>query len=154
MIRKYLFRVAAVGALAALLAGAASADHHEAGEAPKPFLVKMHADWNSTCKMLTPTWETLETRHAADTSIVILDMTTKELAAQSEQRAKELGIHEFYEANVKRIGTIGILMPDGSPVEIFKGRLDHRDYTAAVEKAKAQIASPGSEEAESEQEKK
>lgn len=142
MIRKYFLQMATTAALALFVAVGASADHHEASEVPKPFLVKVHADWCSSCKMLGPTWKKLEERHADDTNIVILDVTDKEAAAQSAQRAKELGIEEFYEANVARTGTVGILMPDGSPVGLFKGRLDHRDYTEAVEKAKAQIASP------------
>ena len=67
----------------------------------------------------------------------------------AKETAAAHGISEFFEANLGLPGTIGILMPDGSPVEVFKGRLDKRDYDAAIEKARRWIADPESWKAES-----
>ncbi len=140
MIRKQLFYWTLACSLAALVAVTATAEG-EAPEAPaKPYLVKVHADWCTSCAMLALTWEKLVERHADDANIVVLDVTDQERKEEAAARAKELGIEEFYEANVARTGTVGILMPDGSPVELFKGRLDHRDYTAAIEVAKEKLA--------------
>ena len=140
MIKKQLFYWTLAWSLMALAAVSATAEDEAPVASAKPYLVKVHADWCTSCAMLSLTWEKLVERHADDANIVILDVTDKEHTEKAAARAEELGIQEFYEANVGRTGTVGVLMPDGSPVEVFKGRLDHRDYTAAIESAKEKLA--------------
>jgi hypothetical protein len=89
-------------------------------------------------------WARLVADHEDSAKIVVLDVTDEPSGKASVALAKEAGIVPFFQVNVGCPGTIGVLMPDGSPVEIFKGRLDKRDYDAALAKARQWIDDPAS----------
>jgi len=153
-VRRAHFTKAAAGLIGTLLLGlsmaaqageAGSTDSNAAPTGDQPILVRVFSENGcGPCKATHSVWARLVTDHEDSAKIVVLDVTDEPRGKASVALAKEVGIIPFFQVNVGRPGTIGVLMPDGSPVEIFKGRLDKRDYDAALAKAKQWIDDPAS----------
>jgi thiol-disulfide isomerase/thioredoxin len=110
-------------------------DAAELSEA-KPFVVKIHADWCGTCRMLEPTWLKIQSELGDRAHLVKFDVSDRAAAEQSQAEAERLGLSEFYRKYRASTGTIGVL--DGrtfEPVAILRGERDLSKYREAVEKA-------------------
>jgi thiol:disulfide interchange protein len=128
--RSALLGLAAVFALL-LVAGAA-----QAGEAGKPMVVKIHADWCGTCTRLNSTFEDLQVKVGDDAVLIVLDVTDRSAVEKSRARAEELGIVAFFDEYKSKTGTVGVLDAEGNEVVVLKGETDADKYVAAVAKAK------------------
>ena len=94
---------------------------------PNALVVKIHADWCSTCKVLEPTWTELESDPRA--RFVILDVTDDATKSQARATAEDLGIASFFDAYQGKTGTIAILASDsGEVVAVHKGERDAGVY--------------------------
>ena len=136
-------------AIVAIFSWSATAEDSALPADAKPIIARVEADNCGSCKGTHSLWKRLVAAYQDSTEIVVLDVSDEARGTASAETAKALGIQDFLQANLARPGTIGILMPDGSQVEIFKGRLDKRDYDAAIEKARRWIADPEIWKAES-----
>ena len=125
MPRRLSFFLALSIALAAPLATSA-------GEAERPFLVKVHADWCGTCTALEPTWAALESAHGAKLQMVVLDVTDRERLAASRAEAERLGLLPFFEGHRGKTGLIALLDAKGEPIELFHGVRDPEAYEPAL----------------------
>jgi len=128
---------ASLAVLGLLLAGSPAL----AEEAPKPMVVKIHADWCGTCRHMNPTFEALEKELGDEARIVVLDVTDRETTARARVEAERLGIGVFFDRYKGQTGTVGVLDAGGSPVEVLKGETRTERYVAAVAKAKGRPAS-------------
>ena len=103
----------------------------------KPYVVKIHADWCGTCRMLEPTWLKIESELGDRAHLVQLDVSDRAAAKRSLAEAERLGLGEFFLEYRGSTGTIGVI--DGNtfkPVAIMRGESDFSKYQEAVEKAR------------------
>jgi thiol-disulfide isomerase/thioredoxin len=128
-----------VFACAALLVGASAvgeaAAEAAASENARPFVVKIHADWCGTCRLLEPTWAELGDRYGEQVQFVLLDVTTASSLETSRAEAERLGLQSFFDRYKSKTGSIGVLDASGEPVEILKGVRDVQDYDAPIQQA-------------------
>jgi thiol-disulfide isomerase/thioredoxin len=122
-----------LAALSAFLLAAAAV---QAGEAGKPMIVKIHADWCGTCTRLNSTFEDLQVKVGDDAVIVVLDVTDRSAVEKSRARAEELGIVAFFDQYKSKTGTVGVLDAEGNEIVVLKGETDADKYVAAVAKAR------------------
>jgi thiol-disulfide isomerase/thioredoxin len=112
-----------------------------ANEAPesdeaKPYVVKIHADWCGTCKMLEPTWTRIRSELGDEAHVVNLDVSDRAALQRSQAEAERLGISEFFREYRGSTGTIAVL--DGKnhrPIAILRGETDFSKYQEAVAEA-------------------
>jgi len=129
-----------LGLVAFALAGSprpadASGAAEAAAAAGQPYVVKVHADWCGTCRMLEPTWKRIENELADDARIVVLDVTDRAAVAASRKQAERLGLTRFFDRYKSQTGTIGVLDGDREPVKVMKGTLEFAEYERAVAEA-------------------
>lgn len=124
-------RLVVAAALACLAAPAV-----QAGDAGKPMIVKIHADWCGTCARLEPTFQELQTKVGSEAEIVVLDVTDRSAVEHSRARAEELGIVAFFDQYKARTGTVGVLDASGHTVAVLKGETDTSKYLEALKKAR------------------
>jgi thiol-disulfide isomerase/thioredoxin len=122
-----------LAALAALALAGASA---QAGDAGKPKIVKIHADWCGTCTRLNTTFEALQQEIGSEADIVVLDVTDRDAVEASRAKAEELGLTAFFDSYKGKTGTVGVFDAEGNEVTVLKGEFDTEVYVAALKKAK------------------
>lgn len=113
-----------------------------AKDVSKPFVVKIHADWCGTCRMLEPTLAALDEKMGASARVVVLDVTNRKTYAAATIEAKRLGIESFFEQYKSKTGIVGVL--DGSTREtlaILSGELDVAVYERALTQARSRTES-------------
>ncbi len=123
--------------LSAVSAQAADTAVSAAKDVSKPFVVKIHADWCGTCRMLEPTLTALDEKMGPSARVVVLDVTDRGTYAAAAAEAKRLGIESFFDRYKSRTGIVGVL--DGSTREIIavlSGELDITVYERALTQAR------------------
>ena len=133
-LRAILFSVVILGA-----ASTQGADTSVSAEkdTSRPFVVKVHADWCGTCRMLEPTLSALSEKMGPSARVVVLDVTDRETYAAAVVEAKRLGIDSFFDEYKSRTGTVGVL--DGSTretVAVLSGELDVSVYERVLAEAR------------------
>lgn len=130
---------ALAAALLALPHGATRAeDAAPADPANRPVLVKIHADWCGTCRILAPTWEALQSRVGDSVRFVVLDVTDRNTMLAAERQAERLGIRPLFDRYKGQTGTIAVL--DGTSlevVEVLKGETRIERYEEAIRRARS-----------------
>ncbi len=121
-----------LAALATLVLAGAPA---QAGDAGKPKIVKIHADWCGTCTRLNTTFEALQEQLGSEADIVVLDVTDRDAVEASRAKAEELGIVAFFDEYKGRTGTVGVFDASGSTIVVMKGEMDAQKYVEALKKA-------------------
>lgn len=132
--RALIFSVALLSAASAPGADTAIS---AAQDVSKPFVVKIHADWCGTCRMLEPTLTALDEKIGPSARIVVLDVTDRETYAAAAAEAKRLGIESFFDQYKSRTGIVGVL--DGSTretIEVLSGELDVTVYERVLTQAR------------------
>ena len=121
--------------LLALLASTALASAAEPCTT-KPYLIRIHADWCSTCKRLAPIWERIRSSLDEKATIVSFDVTDRAAYEQSRDEAERLGIGDFFARYRNRTGAVAVLdCKTLEPVEVLIGEPDIAKYTEAIARA-------------------
>jgi thiol-disulfide isomerase/thioredoxin len=108
----------------------------EAACSEKPLLVKVHASWCTSCKVLAATWSRVEADLGGRATIVVFDVSDRTAYEQSQAEARRLGIDEFFREFRKQTGTIVVLdCETREPVVVLRGERDYAKYVEAVDKA-------------------
>ena len=108
----------------------------EAACSEKPLVVKVHASWCASCKVLAATWSRVETELGERATIVVFDVSDRVAYEQSRAEAQRLGIDEFFQEFRKQTGTVAVLdCETREPVVVLKGERDYAKYVEAVDKA-------------------
>src|SRR5688572_2399566 len=94
----------ALAVLAMLVAGAVAAAYAmnpapsvpgisatEASNPTKPYVVKLHAQWCSTCMLTKGVWAEVNEAYAGKVNLVVLDFTNEAKTAASRAEASRLG---------------------------------------------------------------
>lgn len=113
-----------------------------AKDGSKPFVVKIHADWCGTCRMLEPTLTALDKKMGTSARVVVLDVTDRKTYAAATAEAQRLGIESFFDQYKSRTGIVGVL--DGSTREtiaVLSGELDVAVYERLLTQARARTES-------------
>lgn len=103
----------AVVALVAPFAVTTDAQNKRAGRGTKPTVVLLHADWCGACKKLAPTMVELKQQYGDRLNFVDLDVTNEETTAQASEKAGQLGIGKFFEANKKKSSLVAVVGKGG-----------------------------------------
>ena len=130
---RYLRSLILVALLGLAGTWAASSLADEALAHSKPLVVKVHADWCSTCRLLEPTWARIRKELGERARVVDLDVSNRAAVERSRAQANRLGIEAFFQKYSRRTGTIAVL--DGRTLElvsVFRGERDFSKYEEAV----------------------
>jgi thiol-disulfide isomerase/thioredoxin len=125
-----------VSPLSSLLATSAAADDAEDTCQATPIVVKIHADWCGTCKVLDSIWTQLESDMGDQVQVVKLDVSDRVAFQESQATAKELGLEDFFQEYRSKTGTIAVLDCNSrEPVAVMNGELDLGKYREAIAEA-------------------
>lgn len=79
---------------------------------PQLYVVKIHADWCGTCKILEPKIAAVQQKlYQAPVRFITLDVTDEARTEKSQALATELGINEIFfqgNKNIEKTGTVAI----------------------------------------------
>ena len=102
----------------------------------KVLLIEIFASWCPGCKNIQPTLDQL-TKENTDFELVQLDVSTPSKAKTSAQKADELKILNFFNANKSKTATIGVFIPTTLEiVSVFQNNSVLEDYIQAINEAK------------------
>ena len=102
----------------------------------KILLVEIFASWCPGCKNIQPTLDEL-VKGVSDIDLVQLDVSTPSRAQASAEKAKELNIIDFYNANKSKTSTVVVIVRrSGEIISSFENNNKLEDYKAAIEEAK------------------
>jgi thiol-disulfide isomerase/thioredoxin len=105
----------------------------------KPVVVDIYASWCPACKNIAPTLSQLKKDYAGKAHFVVLDVSNKAKASQSEAKARELGLGQFFAANKSQTGMVAVIDPaTGNILAQHRNNPNLSDYTSAIDAAIAQ----------------
>jgi thiol-disulfide isomerase/thioredoxin len=104
----------------------------------KPVVVDIYASWCPACQNVAPTLSQLKQEYGSKVNFVVLDVSDRGKASQSEARAKQLGLGAFFAANKSQTGLIAILDPaTGKVLAQHRNNATKSDYTSVINAALA-----------------
>jgi thiol-disulfide isomerase/thioredoxin len=104
----------------------------------KPVVVDIYASWCPACKNIAPTLSQLERQYAGKVHFVVLDVSNRSTTAQSEAKAKELGLSQFFAAHKTQTGSLTIIDPaTGKILAQHRNNPNKSDYTKVLDSALA-----------------
>lgn len=89
----------------------------------KPMVLVVYADWCPLCQRLKPALALINERYTGKINFVLLDVTSETTTAQSRQRARSLGLEEFFDKNYDATSLVVIRNSGGH--EVFRARHDY-----------------------------
>lgn len=99
----------------------------------KPVVVDIYASWCAACKNIAPTLSQLKQQYGDRVHFVVLDVSDKSASQQSESKAGQLGLGEFFAANKSKTGTVTIIDPaTGNILAQHKNNPDLSAYTSVL----------------------
>lgn len=105
----------------------------------KPVVVDIYATWCPACKNIAPTLSQLKQQYNGKAHFVIFDVSDKTKAAQSEARAKQLGLADFFAKNKSQTGSVTIVNPKtGDILTQYRNNNKLNDYTSVLNTAISQ----------------
>jgi thiol-disulfide isomerase/thioredoxin len=104
----------------------------------KPVVVDIYASWCPACRNVAPTLSQLRQQYEDSVHFVVLDVTDRTTTNQAENRARELGLGQFFEANRSQTGMIAIIDPvTGNILAQYRNNANVADYTSVLDAALA-----------------
>ncbi|MBW4623690.1 MAG: redoxin domain-containing protein [Cyanosarcina radialis HA8281-LM2] len=105
----------------------------------KPVVVDIYASWCPACKNIAPTLSQLKKDYAGKAHFVVLDVSDKAKTSQSEAKARELGLSQFFAANKSQTGMVAVIDPaTGNILAQHRNNPNLADYTSVIDAAIAQ----------------
>jgi thiol-disulfide isomerase/thioredoxin len=102
----------------------------------KPVLVDVFATWCAGCKNIAPTLSQLKQEYSGKVNFVVLDVSDKAKAKETEVMAEKLGLSKFLEANKSKTSTVAIVDPaTGNILTMFKNNPNKADYSKILDTA-------------------
>lgn len=104
----------------------------------KPVVVDIYASWCPACRNVAPTLSQLRQQYEGSVHFVVLDVTDRGTTSQSGNRARELGLGQFFEANRSQTGMITIIDPaTGNILAQYRNNANVANYTSVLDAALA-----------------
>jgi thiol-disulfide isomerase/thioredoxin len=103
---------------------------------PKPYVVKLHAQWCPYCMFTKDEWAQIERTYGSRVNMVVLDFTTEAATARSRAEAERLNLGRFFDEYAGATG--GVVVLDGRTLEVEAevfGNRPFEDYRAAIDAA-------------------
>jgi thiol-disulfide isomerase/thioredoxin len=108
--------------------------------AGRPFVVKLHAKWCSSCMLTKGVWGEVQAAYAGKVNLLVFDLTDEATTATSRAEAKRLGLESFFDANNGSTGYVAVIDPKTKSVVSEISSRDLADYRAAIDPAIAAAA--------------
>ena len=105
----------------------------------KPVVVDIYASWCSACKNIEPTMSQLKQKYQGQAHFIVFDVSDKAKVSQSEARARQLGLGDFFDQNKSQTGSITIVNPeDGEILSQDRNNSNLSDSTSVLDNAISQ----------------
>lgn len=102
----------------------------------KPVVVDIYASWCSACKNIAPTLSQLKQEYGGKVHFVVLDVSDRAKATQAANRARELGLGQFFAANKSQTGMVAIIDPaTGNVLTQHRNNANKSAYTSVLNAA-------------------
>jgi thiol-disulfide isomerase/thioredoxin len=108
--------------------------------AGRPYVVKLHAKWCSSCMLTKGVWGEVQAAYAGKVNLLVFDLTNEATTAASRAEAKRLGLEAFFDANHGSTGYVAVIDPKTKAVVSEISSRDLADYRAAIDPAIAAAA--------------
>jgi thiol-disulfide isomerase/thioredoxin len=105
---------------------------------PKPYVVKLHAQWCPYCMFTKDEWTQIEQRYGSRVHLLVLDFTSEAATARSRAEAERLNLGQFFDEYAGATG--GVVVLDGRTLEVTAeifGNRPFEDYRSAIDAALA-----------------
>jgi thiol-disulfide isomerase/thioredoxin len=107
---------------------------------PKLIVARIHAQWCSSCRALTPVMASLQQQYGNNVQFVTFDVTDRSTLQASEARARQLKISNFLQTNKSRPSLVGLINPSNQQtMRQFTYNSNRQDYVNAINGAIAQL---------------
>jgi thiol-disulfide isomerase/thioredoxin len=103
---------------------------------PKPFVIKVHAQWCPVCMMTRSVWNQVQSAYTGRVNLVVFDVTSDSRTETSRLEARRLGLETFFDEYSYSTGTVYVL--DGrtkAPLTTIHGSRNFADYSTAIDSA-------------------
>lgn len=100
----------------------------------KPLVAVIYADWCPLCQKLKPTLVLINDKYQGKIRFVLFDVTSEETMEKSRQRARSLGLEQFFDKNRETPPLVVIQDPAGR--ELFRAYHDYdfQHYAAVLDR--------------------
>jgi thiol-disulfide isomerase/thioredoxin len=106
----------------------------------KPVVVNIHASWCPACKRVEPTLSRLRQQYSGKANFVQFDVSDRNSSQSAMNRANQLGLGKFFQANQAQTSLVAIVHPKtGAVIQEFRGNSNLNDYQTALNRAIAQM---------------
>lgn len=105
----------------------------------KPVVIDIYASWCPACKNIAPTLSQLKQQYQGKAHFIVFDVSDQTKARQSEARAKELGLGDFFAQNKSQTGSVTIVNPaNGNILTQHRNNNNLSAYTSVLNSALSQ----------------
>ncbi len=105
-------------------------------DSPRPYVVKVHAQWCPVCMMTKDMWDQVQQAYAGKVNLVVFDVTGTTTEQASRAEAQRLGLGDFFDENSGSTGTVYVLNGrTKAVVTSIHGSRNFGDYSSAIDGA-------------------
>jgi thiol-disulfide isomerase/thioredoxin len=105
----------------------------------KPVVVDVFATWCPACQNIAPTVSQLQKDYEGKVHFVVLDVSDQSTTSQAEEKAAQLGLSQFLEANKAQTGSLTIVDPaTGTILAQHRNNANIADYKTVLDEALSQ----------------
>jgi thiol-disulfide isomerase/thioredoxin len=106
----------------------------------KPVVVDIYASWCPACRTIAPTLSQVKQQYAGKAHFVVFNVSDRSSTRAAQQRAKQLGLSSFLQANQSQTSLVAIINPTtGAVIQSFRGNGKLQDYQVALNRAIQQV---------------
>jgi thiol-disulfide isomerase/thioredoxin len=106
----------------------------------KPVVVNIHASWCPSCKRVEPALSKLKQQYSGKANFVQFDVSDRSSSQSAMNRANQIGLGKFFQANKAQTSLVAIVNPKtGAVIQEFRGNGNFQDYQTALNRAIDQV---------------